>query len=85
MTDPLIAMTDPLITVRYFASLREALGASESVPLADGSTLGQCLGMPAATADQCITQLAQGDAVGQRHRLGRTQGLAQRGEVAHGD
>ncbi|MDT7835524.1 MoaD/ThiS family protein [Aquabacterium sp. OR-4] len=30
----------PTITVRYFASLREALGASESVELAEGSTLG---------------------------------------------
>lgn len=28
------------ITVRYFASLREALGPSESVEIADGSTLG---------------------------------------------
>ena len=29
------------VTVRYFASLREALGASETVPVAVGSTLGQ--------------------------------------------
>ncbi len=28
------------VQVRYFASLREALGASESVELADGATLG---------------------------------------------
>lgn len=28
------------IQVRYFASLREALGASESVELAEGATLG---------------------------------------------
>ncbi|MEK8050501.1 MoaD/ThiS family protein [Ideonella sp. DXS22W] len=28
------------ITVRYFASLREALGPSESVEIAEGSTLG---------------------------------------------
>ena len=34
-------MASHSITVRYFASLREALGASESVALADGSTLGQ--------------------------------------------
>jgi len=29
------------VTVRYFASLREALGASEALELAAGSTLGQ--------------------------------------------
>jgi molybdopterin synthase sulfur carrier subunit len=29
------------VTVRYFASLREALGASEVLDLAAGSTLGQ--------------------------------------------
>lgn len=28
------------ITVRYFASLREALGGSEAVDIAEGSTLG---------------------------------------------
>ena len=31
----------PTITVRYFASLREALGASETVELTAGCTLGQ--------------------------------------------
>ena len=34
-------MAAHVITVRYFASLREALGASERVELAAGSTLGQ--------------------------------------------
>jgi molybdopterin synthase sulfur carrier subunit len=29
------------VQVRYFASLREALGASESVEVASGTTLGQ--------------------------------------------
>ena len=28
------------LTVRYFASIREALGASESVEVAEGSTVG---------------------------------------------
>jgi molybdopterin converting factor small subunit len=34
-------MAEHRITVRYFASLREALGASEPVSIADGTTLGQ--------------------------------------------
>ena len=35
-------MTETLsVTVRYFAALREALGASEAVTLAAGQTLGQ--------------------------------------------
>ena len=34
-------MVSHAITVRYFASLREALGASETVDLAAGSTLAQ--------------------------------------------
>ena len=34
-------MSAHTITVRYFASLREALGASESVELAVGQTLAQ--------------------------------------------
>ena len=34
-------MAEHSITVRYFASLREALGTSESVQVAAGSTLGQ--------------------------------------------
>jgi len=34
-------MAAHVITVRYFASLREALGASEVVELAAGSTLAQ--------------------------------------------
>ena len=34
-------MSAQTITVRYFASLREALGASETVELAADTTLGQ--------------------------------------------
>ena len=34
-------MSAQAITVRYFASLREALGASETVELAADTTLGQ--------------------------------------------
>ncbi len=34
-------MAEHSITVRYFASLREALGGSESVAIAAGCTLGQ--------------------------------------------
>ena len=34
-------MAELAIQVRYFASLREALGASESISLPAGSTLGQ--------------------------------------------
>jgi len=34
-------MSTHTVTVRYFASLREALGPSETVPLAGGTTLGQ--------------------------------------------
>jgi len=38
MTDTVVQST---ITVRYFAALREALGASEILALADPVTLGQ--------------------------------------------
>ncbi len=34
-------MAEHTITVRYFAALREALGACEAVTVAAGSTLGQ--------------------------------------------
>ena len=34
-------MAEHRITVRYFASLREALGGTETVTIAGGSTLGQ--------------------------------------------
>lgn len=51
------------ITVRYFASLREALGASESVSVAAGSTLGQLRDALIARGGPHADALARGRAL----------------------
>ena len=56
-------MADITITVRYFASLREALGASEAVALADGSTLGQLRDALIARGGAHAQALARGRAL----------------------
>jgi sulfur-carrier protein len=56
-------MAEYSITVRYFASLREALGASESVSLAAGSTLGQLRDVLIARGGPHAEALARGRAL----------------------
>ena len=56
-------MASHSITVRYFASLREALGASESVALADGITLGQLRDALIARGGRHAEALARGRAL----------------------
>ena len=51
------------ITVRYFASLREALGASEAVSLAAGATLGQLREALIARGGRHAEALARGRAL----------------------
>ncbi len=51
------------VTVRYFASLREALGPNETVPLAAGSTLGQLRDALIARGGAHAEALARGRAV----------------------
>ncbi len=56
-------MAEHSITVRYFASLREALGASESVQVATGSTLGQLRDALIARGGPHADALARGRAL----------------------
>jgi molybdopterin synthase sulfur carrier subunit len=51
------------LTVRYFASLREALGAAEVVELAVGGTIGQLRDQLMAGSPAHATALARGRAV----------------------
>lgn len=51
------------ITVRYFASLREALGPSETLPAADGLTLGALRDALIARGDRHAQALARGRAL----------------------
>jgi molybdopterin synthase sulfur carrier subunit len=51
------------VTVRYFASLREALGPSEAVPLAAGTTLGQLRDALIARGGRHAEVLARGRAL----------------------
>ncbi len=56
-------MAEHRITVRYFASLREALGASESVSMADGTTLAQLRDALIARGGHHAEALARGRAL----------------------
>ncbi|MDH4391748.1 MAG: MoaD/ThiS family protein [Aquabacterium sp.] len=56
-------MSELTITVRYFASLREALGASEPVSVATGSTLGQLRDALIARGGHHAEALARGRAL----------------------
>jgi len=51
------------ITVRYFASLREALGASEAITLAAGTTLGDLRDHLIARGGRHAEVLARGRAL----------------------
>lgn len=51
------------VQVRYFASLREALGANETVALASGSTLGALRDALVARGGEHARLLARGRAV----------------------
>ena len=51
------------ITVRYFASLREALGSAESVELQPGATLGALRDLLLARGGRHAEVLARGKAV----------------------
>ncbi len=56
-------MAEHRITVRYFASLRESLGGSESVAIAAGSTLGQLRDALIARGGAHAEALARGRAL----------------------
>lgn len=56
-------MAGHTITVRYFASLREALGASEVVTIAAGTTLGQLRDALVARGGTHAEALARGRAL----------------------
>jgi len=51
------------LTVRYFASIREALGAGESVEVADGSTVGAVRDALIARGGAHASALARGRAL----------------------
>jgi len=51
------------VEVRYFASLREALGAAETIELAPGSTLGALRNALVARGGEYARLLARGRAV----------------------
>ena len=51
------------VTLRYFASLREALGPGETVEMAAGSTLGQLRDVLLARGGRHAEVLARGRAV----------------------
>ena len=51
------------LTVRYFASIREALGAVESVEVADGSTVGAVRDALIARGGAHASALARGRAL----------------------
>ena len=51
------------ITLRYFASLREALGASETLELAPGTTVGQLRDLLLARGEPHASALARTRAV----------------------
>lgn len=53
----------PTITVRYFASLREALGPSEAVDIPEGSTLGALRDALIARGGRHAEVLARGRAL----------------------
>jgi molybdopterin synthase sulfur carrier subunit len=56
-------MAELAVQVRYFASLREALGTSESISLPAGSTLGQLRDLLIARGGAHAQALARGRAL----------------------
>ena len=51
------------VTVRYFASIRERLGASEAIEVAEGSTVGAVRDALIARGEAHATALARGRAL----------------------
>jgi molybdopterin synthase sulfur carrier subunit len=58
-----MSLSTTTVTVRYFASLREALGASETVELAAAGTLGQLRDALVARGGRHAEVLARGRAL----------------------
>ncbi|OGB04417.1 MAG: molybdopterin converting factor subunit 1 [Burkholderiales bacterium RIFCSPHIGHO2_12_FULL_69_20] len=58
-----LSSTNATVTVRYFASLRELLGASETVELAPATTLGQLRDALIARGGRHAEALARGRAL----------------------
>ena len=56
-------MAEHTVTVRYFASLREAMGSSEAVTVAAGTTLGQLRDALIARGGAHAEALARGRAL----------------------
>ena len=56
-------MAEHTVTVRYFAALREALGGSETIGIAAGSTLGQLRDALIARGGAHAQALARGRAL----------------------
>lgn len=67
------------VQVRYFASLRESLGATETIELAAGSTLGALRDTLVARGGEHARLLARGRAV----RCALDQVMAGEGAVVH--
>ncbi len=67
------------VQVRYFASLREALGAGESVEIASGATVGSLRDTLVARGGEHGRLLARGRAV----RCALQQAMADEGAVLH--
>lgn len=65
------------IDVRYFASVREALGAQESVEVPEGATVGELRAQLVARGGRHAEVLAQGRAL----RVALNQTLCGEGEV----
>jgi len=65
------------INVRYFASIREALGASETLDVAEGATLGKVRDLMIARGDAHAAALARGRAL----RVALDKALSDEGAV----
>jgi len=72
-----------IIQIRYFASLREALGASEPVDVADGTTLGALRDLLIARGGRHAEVLARTRAV--RCALNQTMSDEQAAIPAHAE
>ena len=65
------------INVRYFASIREALGASETLEVGEGATLGKVRDLLIARGDALAAALARGRAL----RVALDKSLSDEGAV----
>ena len=69
------------VSIRYFASVREALGPGESIEVESGATVGSVR----IARDQRAADRADGRPGLDLDRFARTEGLAHRREIADRD